>query len=207
MISLYIPQNYNIWLIGKKITDELGAATNIKSRENRQSVISALTSIQARLKLYKGLPKNGLAIFSGDSVIDENNKERKIFLDFEPLKPISTSLYMCDNRFHTKMLADTLDVDGKKFGFIIIDGKGALYARLEGNTKHILSKFDVDLPNKHGRGGQSSNRFANIRTEKRHNYLRKVAEVAVQCFIENDKVNVNGLILGGSAGKNTFAFI
>jgi peptide chain release factor subunit 1 len=101
------------------------------------------------------------------------------------------------------MLAETLDVDSKKFGFIIVDGKGALYAKLEGNNKEILSKFGVDLPNKHGRGGQSSNRFANIRTEKRHNYLRKVAEVAVQCFIENDRVNVNGLILGGSADLKT----
>jgi peptide chain release factor subunit 1 len=35
--------------------------------------------------------------------------------------------------------------------------------------------------------------------EKRHNYVRKVAEVATQLFISNDKPNISGLILAGSA--------
>lgn len=55
------------------------------------------------------------------------------------------------------------------------------------------------MPKKHGRGGQSALRFARLREEKRHNYVRKVSEVAVQIFITNDKVNVAGLILAGSA--------
>jgi len=37
----------------------------------------------------------------------------------------------------------------------------------------------VDLPKKHGRGGQSALRFSCMRDEKRHNYVRKVAELAV----------------------------
>ncbi|KAG9673292.1 peptide chain release factor eRF/aRF subunit 1, partial [Aureobasidium melanogenum] len=57
----------------------------------------------------------------------------------------------------------------------------------------------VDLPKKHGRGGQSALRFARLREEKRHNYVRKVAEHAVQNFITDNKVNVAGLILAGSA--------
>ena len=40
--------------------------------------------------------------------------------------------------------------------------------------------MSVDLPKKHGRGGQSALRFARLRMEKRHNYVRKVAELAVQ---------------------------
>ena len=39
--------------------------------------------------------------------------------------------------------------------------------------------------------------------EKRHNYVRKVAETAVKCFIKDDKVNVAGLILAGSADFKT----
>ena len=42
-------------------------------------------------------------------------------------------------------------------------------------------------------------RFARLRLEKRHNYVRKVGEIAVQMFITNDKPNVQGLILAGSA--------
>lgn len=54
-----------------------------------------------------------------------------------------------------------------------------------------------------GRGGQSALRFARLRMEKRHNYVRKVAETAVEIFIRNDKVNVAGLILAGSADFKT----
>ena len=34
-----------------------------------------------------------------------------------------------------------------------------------------------------------------MRLEKRHNYVRKVAETATQMFITNDKVNVAGIVL------------
>jgi peptide chain release factor subunit 1 len=67
--------------------------------------------------------------------------------------------------------------DDEKFGFIVVDGSGALYGTLQGNSRDILQKITVELPKKHGRGGQSSVRFARIRVEKRHNYLRKVAEL------------------------------
>lgn len=46
-------------------------------------------------------------------------------------------------------------------------------------------------------------RFARLRMEKRHNYVRKVAETAVQLFISGDKVNVAGLVLAGSADFKT----
>lgn len=46
-------------------------------------------------------------------------------------------------------------------------------------------------------------RFSRLRDEKRHNYVRKVAENAVTQFITNDKVNVQGLVLAGSADFKT----
>ena len=66
--------------------------------------------------------------------------------------------------------------------------------RLSQTVKYCLSV---------GRGGQSALRFARLRMEKRHNYVRKVAEVATQMFISNDKVNIAGLILAGSADFKT----
>lgn len=73
-----------------------------------------------------------------------------------------------------------------------MDGNGALYGTVSGNTREILHRFDVELPKKHGRGGQSALRFARLRMEKRHNYVRKVAETATQMFISNDKPTVQG---------------
>jgi peptide chain release factor subunit 1 len=84
-----------------------------------------------------------------------------------------------------------------------MDGNGALFGTLQGNSREVITKFSVDLPKKHGRGGQSALRFARLRMEKRHNYVRKVAETAVQCFITDDKVNVSGLILAGLADFKT----
>lgn len=93
--------------------------------------------------------------------------------------------------------------DDSRFGFIVMDGNGALFGTLQGNAREVITKFSVDLPKKHGRGGQSALRFARLRMEKRHNFVRKVAETAVQCFITDDKVNVSGIILAGLADFKT----
>ena len=116
-----------------------------------------------------------------------------------PLQPINTSLYLCDNKFHTEALADLLQ-DESRFGFIVMDGMGTLYGTVQGNVKDVLHKFSVDLPKKHGRGGQSSVRFARLRVEKRHVYMAKVAELAKSLFIPSGQVpSIKGLVLAGAA--------
>ncbi|KAG9054808.1 Polypeptide release factor (eRF1) in translation termination [Serendipita sp. 407] len=201
MISLIIPPKDQISRVSAMLTQEYGTASNIKSRVNRLSVLAAITSTQQRLKLYSRVPPNGLVLFVGTILTDEG-KEKKVSFDFEPHKPINTSLYLCDNKFHTEALSELLESDSK-FGFIVMDGNGSLFGTLAGNTREVIHKFTVDLPKKHGRGGQSALRFSRLRDEKRHNYVRKVAELAVQHFITNDKVNVSGLVLAGSADFKT----
>lgn len=201
MISLIIPPKDQISRVAKMLADEFGTASNIKSRVNRLSVLSAITSVQQRLKLYNKVPPNGLVIYCG-TIVTDDGKEKKVNIDFEPFRPINTSLYLCDNKFHTEALSNLL-TDDTKFGFIVMDGNGALFGTLCGNTRDVLHRFTVDLPKKHGRGGQSALRFARLRMEKRHNYVRKVAETAVQLYIANDKPNVTGLILAGSADFKT----
>lgn len=179
------------------LTQEYGTASNIKSRVNRLSVLAAITSTQQRLKLYSRVPDNGLVVYCG-TVLTAEGKEKKVNFSFEPFKPINTSLYLCDNKFHTEALAELLESDAR-FGFIIMDGNGTLFGSVSGNTRTVLHKFSVDLPKKHGRGGQSALRFSRLREEARHNYVRKVAEYAAQHFITDTKCNVTGLVLAGSA--------
>ena len=153
----------------------------------------------------------------------DDGKDKKVNIDFQPFKPINTSLYLCDNKFHTEVRAppsphtlrsppphaappvlarsnallcvapargpspasrgvrrqalNELLEDDEKFGFVIMDGNGCLFGTLCGNTRTVLHKFSVDLPKKHGRGGQSAARFARLRLEKRKNYVRKVRGV------------------------------
>lgn len=198
MISLILPPKKQIPDVNKLLTDEYGKAANIKDRVNRQSVQTAITSAKERLRLYNRTPPNGMVLFCGNVLEADGRTERKLTIDFEPFKAINTSLYYCDSIFHVEDLRTLLDTD-PPFGFIVVDGNGALYATLQGNTREILHKFSVELPKKHGRGGQSSVRFARLRLEKRHNYLRKVCEIATQVFIQQDKSIVTGIVLAGSA--------
>jgi len=197
MISLIIPPKDQISRVNKMLSEEMGTAVNIKSRVNRLSVQSAITSAIQRLKLYNRVPENGLVIFVG-TVVTEEGKDKKLSIHFQPFKPINTSLYLCDNRFHTEALNELLE-DDNVFGFIVMDGNGCLYGTVSGNTRRVLHKFGVELPKKHGRGGQSAVRFARLRKEARHNYVRKCAELSTYNFISNDRPIVEGLVLAGSA--------
>lgn len=127
MISLIIPPKDQISRVSKMLADEYGTASNIKSRVNRLSVLGAITSVQQRLKLYtKGkmclykywtdffnnkktffflhiVPPNGLVVYCG-TIVTEEGKEKKVNIDFEPFKPINTSLYLCDNKVRILVL-------------------------------------------------------------------------------------------------------
>lgn len=134
--------------------------------------------------------------------MDDNKSEKKVTLDITPFRPVQSFSYKCENRFNTDSLNFLLE-DDEKFGFIIVDGSGALFATLQGNERNIQQKITVELPKKHGRGGQSANRFARLREEKRHNYVTKVAELATQNFITNNMPNVKGIIMAGNADFKT----
>ncbi|MCJ1444622.1 MAG: Polypeptide release factor (eRF1) in translation termination [Stictis urceolatum] len=121
--------------------------------------------------------------------ITSEGKELMLNMDFMPYKPLRTSLYLCNNKFHTEAISDLLQ-DDARFSFIVVEGNGALFAAVSGNIRDILAKISVDLPKKHGRGGQSALRLARL----------QVAETAVTCFINNNNTaNVQGLVLAGFA--------
>ena len=198
LITLIIPPRAKISDYQSMLTIEYGTASNIKSRVNRQSVLDAIKYSQEYLKhCSHNAPENGLFLVSG-LVEDDYGKELKITIGFEPPKAITTSLYRCDNKFHVAELEKML-VDEQSYGFVIVDGESCMYATYCGNVKTILQKFTVELPPKHGRGGQSALRFARHRTEAQDNYIRKVSEVANSLFITNNVVNVHGIVFGGSA--------
>lgn len=58
------------------------------------------------------VPPNGLVVYTG-TILTEDGKEKKLNIDFEPFKPINTSLYLCDNKFHTEALSELLEADNK----------------------------------------------------------------------------------------------
>jgi peptide chain release factor subunit 1 len=138
-------------------------------------------------------------------MMEDGKSEKKIMVDIEPFKPINIFTYKCQNSFHTDPLHSLLE-DDEKFGFIIMDGNGVLFGTLQGSNREVLQRMSVQLPKKHGRGGQSAMRFARQRVEKRDAYVSKCCEMSVQHFITDDKINCKGLVLAGSASfKNELA--
>jgi len=197
LITFLIPANSQLSKASQKLTEELGTAKNIKSHTNQQSVLTAIATAQNKLKGIAKCPPNGLALFCGIGMTPEG-KEKKLSLCIEPPKLLATSLYMCDKKFHIEAL-EAMTREDKTYGFIIVDGHGVLFATLSGSNKTILQKFEVDLPPKHNKGGQSSVRFQRLGLEARKNYLTKMSELSTRWFIEKDQVNVDGLIIAGSA--------
>lgn len=198
LISVSIPAGKSIHLTRNRLTEEERTASNVKDQTNRKSIIDALTSIGQKLGGYKSTPPNGLAIFCGEVLIDR--KTRRCIWAIHPSKPLNRAIYLCDSVFHTDELHTMLE-DTSHFGFIIIDGNGYLLGELSGDTRKVLSKCSVDLPKKHGRGGQSKLRFERLRKEKIDNYIRKVSEDVNGTFLNSDhtKITVDGLVLAGSA--------
>ncbi len=197
VVSIILKANDPIHKMIQKLTDELGASSNIKSSVNKKAVMSAITSAQQRLKLYSKCPPNGLIIFSGE-VLGADGKEKKITLDIEPFKPLNTSTYICDNKFFVEPLEELLH-DDKKYAFVIVDGNGYMLVTLSGNNRQVLDKKDVNLMTKSSRGGQSSNRYARLRDEERNAYVKMVCERLRLNLVVNNKVNVEGIIMAGSA--------
>lgn len=115
--------------------------------------------VRARLSDVYQVPPNGLILYTG-TIMTEEGKEKKVNIDFEPFKPINTSLYLCDNKFHTEARAEAatsaaltdraarrapltqnrqalseLLESENKYGFIVMDGNGSLFGTLSGNTR------------------------------------------------------------------------
>ena len=197
-MSLYIPPKDQIQKVMAHLNQELAGAENIKSRQTRQSVLSAITSTREKLKLYKQIPENGLVLFCGVILMEDNKTEKKVTYDLEPYKPLHANTYKCQNTFYTEPLLALLE-DDEKFGFIVMDGNGVLFATLQGSNKVIIQRMPVQLPKKHGRGGQSAVRFARLRVEKRLMYQAKCCELATQHFISDNVPNVKGIVIAGAA--------
>lgn len=171
-----------------------------RGSRNREALIAVLHRLQGKPYKMK-IPPNGLAMFSG-SVMSGVGREVKVCITFEPPKPLKTWMVRFEECFNVGPLEAMLDESGR-FGFIVVDGSGALFGVVQGSSQEVVGRFSVSLPKKHGRGGSSAPRFARIRLEKRQIYVRKVAEVARQYFVRDERPSISGLFLAGSADIKT----
>ncbi len=197
LISLYVPPDRTIADFVQELTDEVGTATNIKSKFTQKNVISALRNVIGKLKLYgHKSPVSGIAIFAG-ATADSGHKDYKIeSYVFEPPEPISRKLYVCDNRFHADYLIDRL-VEKDTYALLAVDSAKATIAMLKGDHFEIVKSTRSGAAKKHRKGGQSSVRYARLREEAITRFLKRVTDDMKQYFIEDSRFELKGVIIGG----------
>lgn len=147
------------------LSDEMGAAANIKSKTTRSLVQSALKSLQHATKAITSRQiedSRGVALFCGcDATATQGASAQRLELVWPP-KEIARLRYVCDKAFFLETLQAQLE-EGDCFGFIVISGNGVTFATSQGCQQRVLRSNLFNLPTKTARGGQSANRYARIR--------------------------------------------
>lgn len=156
LISLYVPGTQGqVNVASETIKQELSLAANIKSKETRKAVKDALTKIQNAFR-NASFPVNGLVFFAGTS--PAGKMECRVV---KPPQPVVFS-YRCDKQFIVHVLEAML-IQGPLIGVALFDGKSLVVGECQDARRTIFCKDSVRVPKKHGRGGQSANRFARQR--------------------------------------------
>ncbi len=198
LISVYVPQGYNLNLIQTQLFQEQGTASNIKSSSTRKNVINALGKILQELKLYKSNMPNGMAIFCGN--VSEKN-DLKLWV-LEPPKPLKVKLYRCDQKFILDPLKEMLRSD-KIYGLIVMDNQNAAIGILNGKSIIVEKEMTSLVPGKYRAGGQSAARFERVRENLKKSWYKDLMQEAMKIFSKED--NLKGILVGGPGPtKNNF---
>jgi peptide chain release factor subunit 1 len=197
LITVYIPKGQQLHEVMTQLREEQGTADNIKSDLTRTHVVDSLSKVLQRLKLYKKTPDKGLVVFCGalprEGGGPPGSEIVKIY-EIDPPKDLNTSLYRCDDHFHTDILKDMLQ-DDNIIGLLAIDAKDAGWGLLHGDKLEVLKQTGSGVAGKHRQGGQSAKRFQKLREMELQYYFNRVAEITREYFI--DIYQVKGLIVSG----------
>src|SRR3990172_3869257 len=193
LVSVYVPQDYEMIKIIQHLEQEKGTATNIKSAATRKNVIDALERMVQHLRLFKRTPENGLAVFSGNVAEREGKQDFKVW-SIEPPLPLKTRIYRCDKEFVLELLRDMLETK-EVYGLVVVDRRDANIALLKGKTIIPIVKTHSEVPGKFKAGGQSAQRFHRLIEGAAKEHYKKVADYIKEAFLNLE--GLKGIILGG----------
>ena len=185
LVSVYIPHDKQISDVGKQMRDELGQSANIKSKQTRKNVQSAIEVIMQRIRLFKAAPENGLVLFVGMIPRGGPGTEKMETYVFEPPEPITTYWYQCNNEFFLEPLEYMIE-ERETYGLAVIDRKEATIATLRGKKVNILNHLTSGVPGKHKAGGQSQRRFDRVIDLAAHEFKKRIGEHMNEDFLAVD---------------------
>ena len=193
LVTVLIPAGTNIHQVSTQLFSEAGTAENIKSKQTRTSVVTALETIIRKLKEYKQTPQNGLAIFCGNVSEKEGGQDIQIWA-YEPPKALRIRTYRCDKTFVIEPLKEMLEVT-EIYGLLAIDRQQATIGALEGKQIKVIRVMTSGVPGKVRAGGQSSQRYHRITEGLAKDFFKRVAETMKEIFFNMPKLK--GILVGG----------
>lgn len=202
LVSVYVPQGYEMTKIVNHLAEEQGTASNIKSSSTRNNVTDALERMIQHLRLYTRTPENGLAAFSGNVAEREGQSDVKVW-SIEPPVPLKIRLYRCDKEFVLEPLRDMLQ-DKEIYALIVMDRREGNIAILRGKSLTPILKTTSNVPGKTRAGGQSSQRFERIREGAAKEFYSKLGDYMTQELLHNKELK--GIIIGGP-GPTKYDFV
>ena len=193
LVTVYVPAGYDLNKIIGHLQQEQGTASNIKDARTRNNVIDSLERMIRTLRLYKKTPENGLAIFAGNSSKNESRIDIQVWV-YEPLVPLKTRIYRCDQTFVVDLLQEMLGAR-EEYGLITMDRREATIGLLRGTNISVLQHMTSGVPGKTRAGGQSSQRFHRIREGAAKEFYKRISEMVNKEFLS--KKDLKGIIIGG----------
>jgi peptide chain release factor subunit 1 len=194
LVTVYVPQGYDLNGVINQLQQEQGTATNIKSKGTRDNVIAALEKMTQHLKLVGRTPAYGLAAFAGNVAERDGQQDYRVW-SIEPPTPINVRMYRCDKEFILDPLKEMAS-DRTTYGLVVMDKRDAIIAILKGKTIIPLVKEDSMVPGKMRAGGQSSVRFAQNRELAAKAFYKKIGDMMKDQFL-NMGDELKGIIIGG----------
>lgn len=152
LVSVYLPQGYDINKAISHLSEEQGTASNIKDSRTRKNVQDSLEKAVRTLRLYKRIPENGIAIFAGNASSDESKVDIKVWT-LEPPEPFRQRIYRCDQTFKTDLIKELMEYK-EVFGLVVMDRREATIGILKGPRIDVLASEDSIVPGKFKAGGQ-----------------------------------------------------
>lgn len=203
LVSVYIPHDKQVSDVRKQMVDEIGQSSNIKSKQTRKNVQSAIEVIIQRLKLFPQPPEKGLVMFVGMIPKGGPGTEKMETYVFEPPEPVQTYIYHCDSQFFLDPLKQIIEYK-EVYGVLVLDRKEATIATLRGKRIDIVKTLTSGVPGKHKAGGQSQRRFDRVIEDEAHKFLKRIGQHSNDTFLPIDD-ELKGVLIGGPGHtKNDF---
>jgi peptide chain release factor subunit 1 len=193
LVTVYVPQGYDMNKVAQHIAEEQGTASNIKSTSTRNNVIAALERMMQHIRVVGRTPANGVALFSGNVAEREGQQDYRVW-SIEPPEPIKTRIYRCDKEFQLDILRDMME-EKELYGLVVMDRREGDVAYLKGKTIIPLTHSKSNVPGKTRAGGQSAARFMRLREDAAKEFYKKIADLMKEQFL--NKEGLKGIIVGG----------